>query len=165
MNMYQDFEERCNNGLNYAKRFVHDLCRKYALEPIEVKTENFCIGNLERPARFSRSSDGKVYIACNKIHLICNKDKIEPKLRHEFRHYWQSVYYSKLFLWWMVDHQDLYEAFQNERDKYGRILAYLYCPIEVDACAFEKSDKVNEDILRNANYELDYWKKLLDNQH
>lgn len=165
MSMYQDIEERCINGLNYAKSFLYDLCKKYALEPIEVKSENFWIENLDRPARFSRDSDGKVYIAFNKIRLICNKNVIEPEIRHEFRHYWQSVYYSKLFLWWMVDHRDLYEAFQNTKDKYGRVLAYLYCPLEIDACAFEKSDKVNENILKNANYELSYWKKILDNQH
>ena len=165
MDTYQDIEERCRNGLKYAKTFVYDLCRRYDLEPIEVKAENFQTEHLDRPARFSCDSEGNVYIACNKIRLICNKDVIETNLRHEFRHYWQSVYYSKLFLWWMVDHQDLYKAFQNARDKYGRILAYIYCPIEIDACAFEKRDNVNEDILRNANYDLSYWKKILDNQH
>ena len=162
MDTCQNIEERCNKGLQYARTFVCDLCRKYDLKPIEVYAEDYKEEDNDRPARFSCDSDGNVYIAYKKIRLLIKKDIIERELRHEFRHYLQFVNYSKLFLWWMVKHQKLYKDFQNSTDTHNRILAYKYCPLEIDACAFANNDKVDEDILKNASFDLNHWRKILE---
>lgn len=162
MDMYEDIEERCKEGLKYANAFVRDLCEGYGLEPIRVYAKNFSIENFDRPAKFCYVINGQSYIAYNFLRLICSKNIIEQKLRHEFRHYWQSIYYSKLFLWWMVEHQALYKSFQNAKDKYGNVLAYIYCPIEIDAHAFENGNEGNEEVLKNANLSVRHWEKLLN---
>lgn len=45
--------------------------------------------------------------------IIFIKDELPDRiflhvLRHEFRHYWQSIYYKELYNWWN-NHRELYE--------------------------------------------------------
>ena len=65
----------------------------------------------------------------NKIVLISEDiaDKyIEEIVYHEFRHYWQSVYYSEVFNWWVYKSRGLYKKYYET----------IFCTIEEDARIF-----------------------------
>ena len=82
---------------------------------------------------------------------------------HEFRHYWQREKYPIVFYWWLKDHIQLYEDYQEARDEKGTRLSYLYCPLEKDADAFEKSGGVEgkEVELINPIMDESYWREIL----
>ena len=149
-------EEEMINYISEANEILHALCKKYGLKCINVRPKIF--NSPLRPAKFCSREN---CIAININYLSVYKKKIF----HEFRHYWQSETYPTVYSWWLVEHKDLYNDFQKAKKVINgkkERLAYLYCPLEKDAIAFENSYEGDEEGLKNPILDESYWRKILE---
>ena len=145
-----------NQYVNEANELLQMLCIKYGLKCIKARPKIF--NSSLRPAKFC----GKENCIAINVNYLSGYDK---KIFHEFRHYWQRETYPKVYFWWLTEHKELYKDFQKSKkivDGKKVRLAYIYCPLEKDAIAFEDNDEGDEDGLRNPILDESYWRKILE---
>lgn len=128
--------------LKFLKDDLKDLCNRFNLIPINLKTDRKYLLKCQEPARFNSLTNT---IFLNRFFVL--KSTVRKIIRHEFRHYWQQENYKMVYDWWLVENAFLYNALHNTKNADRVPLSHIHCPLEIDAIAFETSDNGNEEIL------------------
>ena len=144
----EDFLEY-KETLRELNNYLTGLCIQFKHPPVKLKTDRYYHLKGQEPARFNSSTNT---ILLNRCFVL--KSTVENIIRHEFRHSWQQVNYRAVYNWWLVENASLYNVMHNMRNADGRQLSHIYCPLEIDAIAFETSDSGNEEILIDFDREI-----------
>ena len=107
------------------QQILNDLCAEYNLVPIEV------IFDAEKLTK--KESGGQYNWHLGDYGTIVIDPSLEQEgidllevLFHEFRHYWQRMYFPDIFFWWCCESNGLYKKYYNT----------ILCSIEEDARVF-----------------------------
>lgn len=125
--------------------YLNDLCKIYNLNPINIiavtKSDIYNSSLLMKIFGIYPERKGCFIESTSTIYILDDLPdaKFKEVLRHEFRHYWQSIHYPGLFHWWN-EHRELYEDI-NIRQRYDIL--------EIDAQEFSREEEINNTPIEN----------------
>ena len=107
---------------------VDTLCDKYDIDPIPI---------IFNHTMLTRPGVGGQYDFIRHVIIIDeneNPNEYVDIVYHEFRHYWQDIFFHRIFRWWVCHSRGLYRTYYNTN----------FCSIEADARVYGASHGKHE---------------------